>query len=174
LPQDQPKVSLAKAVVRRNTAPIRKPWSKEDVRVLKSMTRKEPVAKNAKALKQTGGATPQKAIVIGLSPNSRPKSQSCRLLSQNAPSDVRAANASCWGERGYATHRTLGDIERPESFIPWPLAHLPRPTAFAPRQSSSLSREPPAGRAAYSTEHAFAQKVQPNTGLRHAHGGRTV
>ena len=151
MPQDQPKVSLAKAVVRRNTAPIRKPWSKDDVRVLKSMTRKEPVAKNAKALKQTGGGTPQKAIVIGLSPNSRPKSQSCRLLSQNAPSDVRAA-----------------------SFIPWPLAHLPRPVAFAPRQSSSLSREPPAGRAVYSTEHAFAQKVQPNTGLHHAHGGRTV
>jgi hypothetical protein len=68
LPQDQPKVSLAKAVVRRNTAPIRKPWSKDDVRVLKSMTHKEPVANNAKALKRTGGATPQKAIVIGLSP----------------------------------------------------------------------------------------------------------
>jgi hypothetical protein len=68
----------------------------------------------------------------------------------------------------------LSDIERPESFIPWPPAHLSRQAAFAPRQSSSLSREPPAGRAAYSTEHAFAQKVQPNTGLRHAHVGRTV
>ena len=77
-------------------------------------------------------------------------------------------------ERGYATHRTIGDVERPESFIPRPLAHLPGPVAFAPRQSSSLSREPPAGRAAYSTEHAFAQKVQPNTGLHHAHEGRTV
>ena len=48
--------------------------------------------------------------------------------------------------------------KRPESFIP-PLAHLPRPIAFAPRQSSSLSREPPAGRAAYSSEHAFAQFI---------------
>ena len=47
-------------------------------------------------------------------------------------------------ERGYATHRTIGDVERPESFIPRPLAHLPGPVAFAPRQSSSLSREPPA------------------------------
>jgi hypothetical protein len=64
LPQDQPRVNLAKAVVRRNTAPIRRPWSKDDVRVLKSITRKEPVAKNAKALKRTDGATPQKAIVI--------------------------------------------------------------------------------------------------------------
>ena len=68
MPQDQPKVSLANAVVRRNTAPIPKPWSKDDVRVLKSMTHKEPVAKNAKVLKRTGGATPQKAIVIGSSP----------------------------------------------------------------------------------------------------------
>ena len=67
MPQDQPKVSLAKAVVRRNTAPIRKPWSKDDVRVLKSITREEPVAKNAKALKRTDEATRQKATVIGLS-----------------------------------------------------------------------------------------------------------
>ena len=63
--------------------------------------------------------------------------------------------------------------KRPESFIPWPLAHLPRPVAFAPRQSSSLSRAPPVGRAAYSSEHAFAQTVQPNTGLHLAHEGRT-
>ena len=55
--------------------------------------------------------------------------------------------------------------KRPESFIPWPLAHLPRPVAFAPRQSSSLSREPPAGRVAYSSEPAFAQKVQPKQGF---------
>ena len=45
---------------------------------------------------------------------------------------------------------------------------------FAPRQSSSLSREPPAGRAAYSSEHAFARKVRPKTGLHHAHEGRTL
>jgi hypothetical protein len=73
LPQDQPRVNLAKAVVRRNTAPIRRPWSKDDVRVLKSITRREPVAKNAKALKRTDGATPQKAIVIGLSPKFAPE-----------------------------------------------------------------------------------------------------
>jgi hypothetical protein len=77
-------------------------------------------------------------------------------------------------ERGYATHCTMVMSKRPESFIPWPLAQLARPVAFAPRQSSSLSREPPAGRAAYSSEHAFAQKVQPNEGLHRAHESRTV
>jgi hypothetical protein len=66
-------VNLAKAVARRNTAWIRRPWSKDDVRVLKSATRKEPVAKNAEALKRTDGATPQKAIVIGLSPKLAPE-----------------------------------------------------------------------------------------------------
>ena len=64
---------MAKAIVRKKTAPIRRPWSKEDVRVLKSMARKEPVAKIAKALKRTDGATPQKAIVIGLSPKLAPE-----------------------------------------------------------------------------------------------------
>ena len=39
---------MAKAIVRKKTAPIRRPWSKDDVRVLKSMARKEPVAKIAK------------------------------------------------------------------------------------------------------------------------------
>jgi hypothetical protein len=58
---------VAKAIVRKKTTPIRRPWSKDDVRVLKSMARKEPVAKIAKALRRTDGATRQKATVIGLS-----------------------------------------------------------------------------------------------------------
>jgi hypothetical protein len=74
----------------------------------------------------------------------------------------------------YATHRTVGDVERAEGFIRSPLAHLPPPVAFAPRQNSSLSREPPARRAACSSERAFAQKVRPKSGLHHAHAGRTV
>ena len=78
-----------------------------------------------------------------------------------------------WLRQSNATHRTIGDVERPERFIRSPLAHLPRPVAFAPRQSSSLSRERPAGRAAYSGVHAFAQKVRPKTGLHHAHEDRT-
>jgi hypothetical protein len=51
---------------------------KDDVRVLKSVAHKEPVAKNAKALKRTGGATPQKAIVIGLSPKLPRSEQSAK------------------------------------------------------------------------------------------------
>ena len=39
--------NVAKAVVRKKTAPTRRPWSKDDLRVLKSMARKEPVEKMA-------------------------------------------------------------------------------------------------------------------------------
>jgi hypothetical protein len=58
---------VAKVVVRKKTAPLPRPWSKEDLRILKSMARKESVAKIAKALKRTDGATRQKATAIGLS-----------------------------------------------------------------------------------------------------------
>ena len=75
MPQDQPRVNLAKAVVRKKTAPIGRPWSKDDVRDLKSMTRKEPVTKIAKALKRTDEAARQKATVIGLSLKLAPRSE---------------------------------------------------------------------------------------------------
>jgi hypothetical protein len=52
---------MAKAALRAKKAPARRPWSKEDVRLLKSTARKEPAAKIAKALKRTEGATRQKA-----------------------------------------------------------------------------------------------------------------
>ena len=52
---------MAKAAARAQKAPARRPWSKEDIRLLKSMARKEPAAKIAKALKRTEGATRQKA-----------------------------------------------------------------------------------------------------------------
>ena len=66
---------MAKAVVRKKTAPIRRLWSKNDLRLHKSMARKEPVAKIAKALKRTDGATRQKATVIGLSRKIAPISE---------------------------------------------------------------------------------------------------
>jgi hypothetical protein len=52
---------MAKAAARAKKAPARRPWSKEDIRLLKSMARKEPAAKIAKALRRTEGATRQKA-----------------------------------------------------------------------------------------------------------------
>jgi hypothetical protein len=51
------------------TRPVRKPWTKEDVRDLKAHSKaRTPVAKIAKAMKRTEGAVRQKAksIPIGL------------------------------------------------------------------------------------------------------------
>jgi protein-glucosylgalactosylhydroxylysine glucosidase len=42
-------------------------WSKDDMRALKSMARKEPLAKIAQALKRTPGATRQRATQAGIS-----------------------------------------------------------------------------------------------------------
>jgi len=64
---------MAKALPRAKRSPVRRPWSKDDLRTLKSMARKEPVAKIAKSLKRTEGATRQKAKVIGLSLSLAPK-----------------------------------------------------------------------------------------------------
>ena len=50
-------------------------------------------------------------------------------------------------------------------FHPVALAHLPRPVAFAPRQNSSLSREPPGGRAAYSSEPHLRRKSGQKQGF---------
>ena len=52
---------MAKAAARAKKTPERRPWSKEDIRLLKSAARKEPATKIAKALKRTEGATRQKA-----------------------------------------------------------------------------------------------------------------
>ena len=50
---------MAKAVARAKKTPVRRPWSKDDVRLLKGMARKEPAAKIAKALKRTEGDPPK-------------------------------------------------------------------------------------------------------------------
>ena len=66
---------MAKPPVRNKKAPSRRPWSKDGLRLLKGMARKEPLAKIAQALKRTAGATRQKATSIGVSlriaPNKR-------------------------------------------------------------------------------------------------------
>jgi hypothetical protein len=64
---------VPKAKVRTSRVPARRPWSKEDVRLLKGLARKEPLAKIAKALKRTAGATRHKATIIGVSLSMRPK-----------------------------------------------------------------------------------------------------
>jgi hypothetical protein len=52
--------------------PTRREWTKEDVRELKALARqKTPVAKIAKSLKRTPGATQQKAFSLGVSLDSR-------------------------------------------------------------------------------------------------------
>jgi hypothetical protein len=58
-------LDMAKTVKRRE-------WTKDDVRELKSLARqKTPVAKIAKSLKRTPGATQQKAFTLGVSLDSR-------------------------------------------------------------------------------------------------------
>ena len=64
---------MAKAIARRKKALVKRLWSKDDLRVLKSMARKEPLAKIAKSLKRTEGATRHKATVIGVSLSMAPK-----------------------------------------------------------------------------------------------------
>jgi hypothetical protein len=51
------------------TSPSRRPWASDDVRMLKSMARKEPASAIAKSLKRTEGATRQKATALGVSLN---------------------------------------------------------------------------------------------------------
>ena len=58
---------MAKAFARSKKAPSRRPWTIDDVRLLKGMARKEPAAKIAKALKRTEAATRQKATKLGVS-----------------------------------------------------------------------------------------------------------
>jgi hypothetical protein len=49
-------------------APVRKPWSKEDLRDLKAHSKaKTPVEKISKAMKRTAGALRQKAQALGMS-----------------------------------------------------------------------------------------------------------
>jgi hypothetical protein len=56
---------MAKAPTKR---PVRREWTKEDVRELKAHSRsKTPVAKISKLMKRTIGALRQKALALGIS-----------------------------------------------------------------------------------------------------------
>ena len=51
----------------RRKAPVRKPWTKEDLRELKAHSKaRTPVAQVAKAMKRTEAAVRQKAKTIGI------------------------------------------------------------------------------------------------------------
>jgi hypothetical protein len=50
---------------------VRREWTKGDIKTLKSMVRKMPVTKIAKALKRTPGATAAKAHILGVSLDTR-------------------------------------------------------------------------------------------------------
>ncbi len=58
---------MVKAPARSKKTSARRPWSKDDVKALKGMARKEPASKIAKSLKRTEGATRQKATALGVS-----------------------------------------------------------------------------------------------------------
>ena len=67
---------MPKASVATNKAKKKQPrrsWSKDDLRVLKGMARKEPLSKIAKALKRTAGAARHKATIEGISLRLAPK-----------------------------------------------------------------------------------------------------
>jgi hypothetical protein len=64
---------MAKAAVRKKAASVRRVWSKDDIKVLKGMARKDPLSKIAKSLKRTEGATRHKATLMGISLRMTPK-----------------------------------------------------------------------------------------------------
>lgn len=73
-------------------APARRPWTKEDVRTLKGLARKEPASKIAKTLKRTEGATRQKATALGVSLNtSRKRAPAKKVAAKKAPAKKAAA-----------------------------------------------------------------------------------
>lgn len=64
---------MARTVATRKKTLVKRLWSKDDLRMLKSMARKEPLSKIAKSLKRTEGATRHKATMIGVSLRMTPK-----------------------------------------------------------------------------------------------------
>jgi len=72
-------------------APARRPWSKDDVKLLKGMARKEPASKIAKSLKRTEGATRQKATALGVSLNTTRKAPAKKAAAKKVVAKKTAA-----------------------------------------------------------------------------------
>lgn len=75
------------------TSPSRRPWASDDVKMLKSMARKEPASAIAKALKRTEGATRQKATALGVSLNTTRGRAAAKTVARKAPARKAAAPA---------------------------------------------------------------------------------
>src|SRR5947209_305128 len=77
------------------SASSRRPWASEDVKMLKSMARKEPASAIAKSLKRTEGATRQKATALGVSLNTtRGRAASKAKPAKAAPRKAAAKKAA--------------------------------------------------------------------------------
>ena len=72
------------------SSPSRRPWASEDVKMLKTMARKEPASAIAKSLKRTEGATRQKATALGVSLNTT-RGRAAASKSKPAKAAVKAA-----------------------------------------------------------------------------------
>jgi len=85
---------VAKSPAPSKKAPARRPWTKDDVKLLKGMARKEPASKIAKTLKRTEGATRQKATALGVSLNTARKGRAVakKAVAKKAPAKKRAAS----------------------------------------------------------------------------------
>jgi hypothetical protein len=64
---------MAKSAVLIKKSAMRRSWTRDDMRTLKSLARKEPLETIAKALRRTSGATRQKATQSGISLSMAPK-----------------------------------------------------------------------------------------------------
>lgn len=63
---------MAKKATSKKRPSMRRAWTKDDIRALRSMAKaKTPAVKVAKTLKRTEGATRQKAFQLGISMDSR-------------------------------------------------------------------------------------------------------
>ena len=76
------------------TPPSRRPWSSDDVKMMKSMARKEPASAIAKALKRTEGATRQKATALGVSLNTTRGRAAAKTVARKAPASAPARKAA--------------------------------------------------------------------------------
>jgi hypothetical protein len=65
--QPQRRNKMAKSALQIKKSTLKRSWTKDDIRTLKSLARKEPLERIAKALKRTSGATRQKATQSGIS-----------------------------------------------------------------------------------------------------------